>query len=322
MNRVGLAWIGVIILQYIIAFAVYLSFAAATGKGINFYSLLPSDMLRTLKEAQTVLSGTPFPYTLTLFLSTLIADIVPFAVCSKKVGIISTDEIFSKPKTSASEVAIFGVVSFGASIACSIVVQIIVSILKLVNIKTVSPEISIPWDNVPAAIIMIITVVLIGPFAEEYLCRGVILNVFKRFGSVFAVVGSSLIWALLHGNIVQGIPVFVMGIFFGILALKAKSILPTFIIHAINNLFAVFQLAAKNISGNAAASIISLLAIASFVIMAFAVAIVFFCTYRKKFIIESTSADTYGFKTFFTSPSIIVGIVICLALTLRTFSIG
>lgn len=315
MSRIGLAWLGVVLLQFVVVFAVYFTFGACSKEGLQFHGFLPSQLMETLRETQASLSSSEYAYTLTLLLTTIIADLVPFIICAKYVGIINTEDIFSPSRIGVPETALFAVVGFGASYLASMLVKIIQLILKMAGIKTVSGQINIPWNEAPAAIIMIITVVLIAPLAEEYLCRGVILNVFKRFGNVFAVVGSSLIWALLHGNIVQGIPVFVLGIFFGIIAVRAKSILPSFILHVLNNLIAVLQLAAINFGAKPIVAIFG-----AFIFMVIAAGIAFFCIFRKKFIVEKSEGDSYGFKTFFTSPSILIGIAVCLALTARTFS--
>jgi heme/copper-type cytochrome/quinol oxidase subunit 2 len=137
----------------------------------------------------------------------------------------------------------------------------------------------------------------------------VLLRVFRRYGDLFAVIASSLVWALLHGNFVQGIPVFFMGIFFGILALEADSIIPTFIIHAVNNTIAMAESSAQNGSMIFKASI----GMVNFTIMLLAA--VLFSLFYKKFRIEQKGSPATGFKAFFSSIPIIIVIIFCAVLT-------
>ena len=57
--------------------------------------------------------------------------------------------------------------------------------------------------------------IFVTPLLEEYAFRGVLLNVLSRYGKRFALVASSVIFALAHLNFAEMIPAFVMGIQLG-----------------------------------------------------------------------------------------------------------
>lgn len=74
------------------------------------------------------------------------------------------------------------------------------------------------------------------PLGEELLYRGVVTNALLRYGPVVGVVGSTLIFALMHGiNIVFPAAV-VAGLFTAEVFRRSGSIWPGFVVHAVFNL--------------------------------------------------------------------------------------
>jgi membrane protease YdiL (CAAX protease family) len=71
---------------------------------------------------------------------------------------------------------------------------------------------------------------------EETLCRGVLARAFfPRFGMRGAVVISAALFALLHLSPYRFVPTFLLGLSLGWVALRTSSIVPSMIIHALNN---------------------------------------------------------------------------------------
>jgi CAAX amino terminal protease family. len=83
---------------------------------------------------------------------------------------------------------------------------------------------------------MFLYVGFIAPVFEEFVYRGVVLRSLQPFGKWFAIIGSALLFGMMHGNIVQ-IPMgFGVGLVLGYLAMK-YSIRLTIFLHMANNLF-------------------------------------------------------------------------------------
>ena len=71
---------------------------------------------------------------------------------------------------------------------------------------------------------------------EEVLFRGVLARSLGRHLRVIAAAAASgLIFALYHHSIVQTLPTFSLGVMLGVVAIRADSIAPTFVAHALNN---------------------------------------------------------------------------------------
>jgi uncharacterized protein len=92
----------------------------------------------------------------------------------------------------------------------------------------------------------ILTFVIIAPFAEELIFRGLLLDWLRQETSAArAIALSSLIFALVHDNSFgQGVTAwlqfgyrYLMGVGTGSLALRYASLRAPFVLHAVNNLF-------------------------------------------------------------------------------------
>ena len=84
-----------------------------------------------------------------------------------------------------------------------------------------------------------IMVVVIAPFGEEILMRGVILRgLLTSMSPTKAIVWSSLLFAIIHLNPWQALPAFIIGLFLGWMYYKTRSIWPSIFIHLVNNLLA------------------------------------------------------------------------------------
>lgn len=87
---------------------------------------------------------------------------------------------------------------------------------------------------------------VVPALVEEFAVRGVIMQPLRRYGDRFAIVMSALIFALMHGNMLQ-IPVALIGgIALGYFAIATKSIWTSVAIHFANNLIAVIVTTGQN----------------------------------------------------------------------------
>jgi membrane protease YdiL (CAAX protease family) len=78
-------------------------------------------------------------------------------------------------------------------------------------------------------------VVALPAIAEELVFRGVIARALAPTSTVLAVIASAVVFAAYHVVPIQVIAVFPFGLALGYLAVRADSVVPTMIAHAINN---------------------------------------------------------------------------------------
>lgn len=108
-------------------------------------------------------------------------------------------------------------------------------------------------------------VALLGPIVEEMLMRGLVLNQMKK---VMPFVGANIVqaflFALLHGNLIQGSYAFILGLLFGYVYRKYNSIYSTILFHvAFNSSGYLFDVIFRGMDLNSIVIIIA--AILSFV---------------------------------------------------------
>lgn len=95
----------------------------------------------------------------------------------------------------------------------------------------------------------LLLVVLVGPFVEELLFRGVGFGLLRPFGRGVAVVGSAAAFAALHGLLEGFALIFLLGVGLALLREVTGSILPGFALHASFNAIAVTAAAVSAASG-------------------------------------------------------------------------
>ncbi|MFU0831925.1 MAG: CPBP family intramembrane metalloprotease [Oscillospiraceae bacterium] len=90
-------------------------------------------------------------------------------------------------------------------------------------------------DNPAVLILYVLSIVVIPPIVEEMMFRGMILQGLRRFGNGFAIVASAVLFGLYHGNLAQTVFAFLCGLILGFVVIRTNSLLPSILIHALNN---------------------------------------------------------------------------------------
>ena len=96
-----------------------------------------------------------------------------------------------------------------------------------------STMISSPW--------CIINLCIIGPIAEEIIFRwGILGGFYKRTNKRWlSILIASISFAVIHGNLLQGIPALISGVALGVIYVKSSSLFPCIIAHIMNNALAI-----------------------------------------------------------------------------------
>ncbi len=99
-----------------------------------------------------------------------------------------------------------------------------------------SPDMQTPTSPL-GMVAFFLQVAFVPAFVEEFAIRGVVMMPLRKYGNVFAIVVSSLIFGLMHGNVVQAVFAFIVGLGLGYLVITTGSMWTGVIIHFLNNLF-------------------------------------------------------------------------------------
>lgn len=99
------------------------------------------------------------------------------------------------------------------------------------SLETLLESATVSDNSIP----MFLYACLLGPVAEEILFRGLMLRSLQPYGKKFAILVSSLLFGLFHGNLLQVPFAFFVGLVMGYVALE-YNIYWAIILHLMNNL--------------------------------------------------------------------------------------
>lgn len=98
-------------------------------------------------------------------------------------------------------------------------------------------EMSQLFASMSTSVVGILSISILGPIAEEVCFRGGILKaLFDWKKNIWlAIILSSVLFAVAHGNLMQGVGAALMGILMGWFYYRTGSIIPSILIHIVNN---------------------------------------------------------------------------------------
>ncbi len=95
----------------------------------------------------------------------------------------------------------------------------------------------------PGVILLVLVLVVGAPVVEELFFRGLLLRaISKRYGDRWGLVGSSVVFALMHLEALQFPALLIFGLVLGGLAVRTRRLGPSILAHALFNAVAVIAL--------------------------------------------------------------------------------
>ena len=127
---------------------------------------------------------------------------------------------------------------FFVCLAGNYVTSMFVTFMDELGILLSSPEYS-PPEDFGGRVIYTVSIAVVPALVEEFAVRGVILQPMRKFGDKFAILASALLFAVMHGNLIQAPFALIAGIGIGYAVCITNSIRTGIIIHFCNNLYSV-----------------------------------------------------------------------------------
>lgn len=153
----------------------------------------------------------------------------------------------------------YSIIAIGLSTVASYALSLLEPLFTLIGLHLNTPSFSTS-SNVASNVLLFISVCIVAPIFEELLFRGLILSTLKRFGNMFAIIITSLLFGLAHGNLPQSIPVFFFSLVLCYVVLRTNSLIPSITIHMLNNFISFLELNAlpDNKTGDAFVAVIEI----------------------------------------------------------------
>ncbi|MBO4433803.1 MAG: CPBP family intramembrane metalloprotease [Clostridia bacterium] len=164
---------------------------------------------------------------------------VPFIISAKIAGYrISTSAGFNKPKTGT----VFPHLLFGVGFCAfaNIAVSLAGEFFEEFGIQDSATR-SVAPEGLFGFLLTLIATVIVPALLEEFAFRGIVLGLLRPYGDAFAIIASSIVFGIFHGNFTQIPFAFLVGIALGFIRVKSGSIIIPMAVHAINNFIAVMS---------------------------------------------------------------------------------
>lgn len=142
-------------------------------------------------------------------------------------------ELFPFEKIGGKRLFMLCTVGITVALMCNYAAILVTDVFGLFGID--NSGISMSESSRPSIVLYYLTVAILPAFVEEFAFRGVIMGSLKKYSQALALLVSSATFALMHGNFVQIPFTFCCGLVFGFLVLKTNSLLPSIIVHFLNN---------------------------------------------------------------------------------------
>lgn len=157
------------------------------------------------------------------------------------------------------------------------------ALMHAFSLKT--SEVAAP-EGMLQTIVFLLTYIVIAPVTEEILFRGIILERLRRYGDVFAILSSAMMFSLLHAALQSFPSAFISGVIFALISIYSGSPLSSMIVHAANNAISVISII---IAHNVSESVASIFLTLSVYLLA-ALSLIAFFKIKKK------SPETFSLK--------------------------
>ncbi len=197
-------------------------------------------------EVIPVLNNNSYFLTVNL-LCLIVGSVFPFFALRKAFR-INLHEIKNSPEMNKKDYLVNFVVYFGF-VSAALYLNTIIFELIGTSGSVVSDIGFIFNDAMMNNVLYLFVYIVISPLLEEYVFRGVLLNCLSKYGRYFALIMTSVLYALAHGSIREMLPGLLMGYLLGKMALNYGSIWPSVICHILaNGLMCLLTMIPQNVS--------------------------------------------------------------------------
>jgi hypothetical protein len=218
---------------------------------------------------------------------------------------------YLKPSAKGAKVGVhYFPACFVMNIVMSLIVSIFVNFMNTAGVTIPEADFSINEPSKMAALTQFIYTGIVAPLVEEIVYRGMILGALSKYGEFPAVFFSALCFGLMHGNIPQATAAFGTGLMYACIAVSCGSIMPSLIIHSMNNIVVSYPTIGKAAGFPYTSTISSILQI-----LAGLIGFYVLLTRASAFTTadgQTSSEKKAVLKTIFTRPAVIIYLIVLL----------
>ena len=213
---------------------------------------------------------------------------------------------------SSTFTAIF--ISRGFAVIGVLCVAAISALLALLGLESPGSPITFPSDPL-AKVLFCLNMTVIPAMFEEMAFRGVVMQSLRRFGDGFALLCSSILFAIAHGDIVSIPNAFVMGLVLGYFVLYSGSLWTGVIVHLLHNAIVLLEACLIPTGNDALYAAISVALLLFQLMIGLGTSLLFVRQTPKAFAIPKSNTingENSKLRIFFSSVPMVIFILIML----------
>ena len=166
--------------------------------------------------------------------------LIPFGIGGVFIGKRTGTSVFNFGKPVSTSLMLSAVpLGFFVCLAGNYITSSFINIMDSFGFNLTAPDYDVPSD-IPGRIVYAVSIAVVPALVEEFAIRGTVLQPLRKYGDKFAILASSLLFAILHGNLIQAPFALIAGIVLGYSVCITNSIWTGVLIHFCNNLYSVF----------------------------------------------------------------------------------
>lgn len=214
-SKTGISLVLALVIMYIVTFAM--SFAGITSTDNNEYSYTITNIASSIASIIAFIS----------------AGLFCCAMSKVSAGSIIS---FTANKDKKPFIGYILIISFSLFMVSNYMTSIFLGNMEFIGfpISQSSSDYKVGWFS---TLIAVISIAVVPALAEEFLFRGVVLGILRKFGDSFAVITSSIFFGFMHQNFIQLPFAFIGGLVLAYITIYTGSITPAIAVHFANNLF-------------------------------------------------------------------------------------
>ena len=230
---------------------------ALSGGAVLLYVLLQNVLVGVLMAAglYQAYRTTPLMQAGVDILLVLLCLLLPFLLLGRPMARISQTANLLPLEAPRSKPDFFLAIPAGVGfcLIANTVSGYLITFISGFGLELSSPDIPMPQGPL-GLMASFFRVVVVAAMAEELCFRGVVMNSLRRYGDFFAVSMASLVFALMHCNLIQAPFALIVGFALGYLSILTGTLWTGILIHAVNNTVSlVFSYLMERIDEHAAA---------------------------------------------------------------------
>lgn len=277
-------------------------------------------VLTAFKQMDTYNSNPAFQYCSNIVGVHFFAMLIPFMLLALMFRKNFVSPLIPAKKVGNPEAFCWVLWGMGCSTLANIFVNIIMKLVEsLTDYKLTQGEMQDP-DSLFACVMLVLSTAIIPGIVEELALRCCTLGILRKFGKGFAVFAVSIVFGLLHGNVIQFIFAFLVGIVLAYITIKTDNVIIAMLVHGLNNGISVINDLVAYFSNDKTGTLVS--NIIFYIFMISSIAAFVYLINKRKFKVEKVQKPV-GDNSFFVKllcllPGLAIPFAILIFATVKT----